>query len=58
MLTTTGARPGRPRTQPLGLMQVDGEDLVVASAGGAPKQRWFKQGVTKHHYAIREVSSC
>ncbi|WP_051102481.1 nitroreductase/quinone reductase family protein [Parafrankia elaeagni] len=42
LLTTTGARTGQPRTQPLGLMQIDGQDLVVASAAGAPTHpAWY-----------------
>jgi deazaflavin-dependent oxidoreductase (nitroreductase family) len=48
LLTTTGARTGRPRTQPLGLMQVDGEDLVVASAGGAPTHPAWYHNIRKN----------
>ncbi|MFJ8535849.1 nitroreductase/quinone reductase family protein [Streptomyces sp. NPDC093591] len=48
LLTTTGARTGRPRTQPLGLMQVDGQDLVVASAGGAPTHPAWYHNIRKN----------
>ncbi len=42
LLTTIGARSGRARTQPLGLMQIEGQELVVASAAGAPAHpAWF-----------------
>lgn len=43
LLTTTGARTGRPHTTPLGYLP-DGGDrvLVIASAAGAPKHpAWF-----------------
>lgn len=43
LLTTTGARTGRPHTTPLGYLP-DGGDrvLVIASAGGAPRHpAWF-----------------
>jgi deazaflavin-dependent oxidoreductase (nitroreductase family) len=43
LLTTTGARTGAPHTVPLGyLPDVDGRVLVVASAGGSPRNpAWF-----------------
>ncbi|MGN9763190.1 nitroreductase/quinone reductase family protein [Streptomyces sp. SD31] len=43
LLTTTGARTGRPHTTPVGYLP-DGGDrvLVIASAGGSPKHpAWF-----------------
>ncbi|WP_433350621.1 nitroreductase/quinone reductase family protein [Micromonospora sp. CA-111912] len=44
LLTTTGARTGAPHTNPVG--RVTGEDgrvLVIASAGGAPRDpQWFR----------------
>ncbi|MEV6596122.1 nitroreductase/quinone reductase family protein [Actinoplanes sp. NPDC051346] len=43
LLTTTGARSGRPHTTPVGYLP-DGGDrvLVIASAGGAPRHpAWF-----------------
>ncbi|MFA1551816.1 nitroreductase/quinone reductase family protein [Actinomadura chokoriensis] len=44
LLTTTGARSGAPHTTPLGyLPDGDGRVLVIASAGGAPKNpAWFR----------------
>ncbi|MFE4663753.1 nitroreductase/quinone reductase family protein [Streptomyces sp. NPDC056716] len=48
LLTTTGARSGQPRTQPLGLMHVDGQDLVVASAAGAPANPAWYHNIRKN----------
>lgn len=43
LLTTTGARSGRPHTTPLGYLPDGGERvLVIASAGGGPRHpAWF-----------------
>ncbi|SCL30919.1 deazaflavin-dependent oxidoreductase, nitroreductase family [Micromonospora pallida] len=43
LLTTTGARTGRPHTTPLGCLPDSGDRLlVVASAGGAPQHpAWY-----------------
>ena len=42
LLTTTGARTGRARTSPVGYLEIDGRGVVVASAGGGPKNPdWF-----------------
>ncbi|MDQ1700928.1 MAG: hypothetical protein QOF57_180, partial [Frankiaceae bacterium] len=43
LLTTTGAKTGRPRTVPLCFMQ-DGQDVVlVASQGGLPSNpQWYR----------------
>lgn len=43
LLTTTGARTGRPHTVPLGYLPDGGERvLVIASAGGSPRHpAWF-----------------
>ncbi|MEU9333816.1 nitroreductase/quinone reductase family protein [Streptomyces sp. NPDC048290] len=43
LLTTTGARSGAPHTTPVGyLADGDGRILVIASAGGAPRNpAWF-----------------
>jgi deazaflavin-dependent oxidoreductase (nitroreductase family) len=43
LLTTTGARTGRPHTAPVGYLPDGGERvLVIASAGGAPQHpHWF-----------------
>ncbi|MFH9348786.1 nitroreductase/quinone reductase family protein [Kitasatospora sp. NPDC017646] len=43
LLTTTGARSGRPHTVPLGFVRSDGLLLVVASAAGAPEHpQWYR----------------
>jgi deazaflavin-dependent oxidoreductase (nitroreductase family) len=44
LLTTTGARSGRPHTTPVGYLPDGGESvLVIASAGGAPNHPdWYR----------------
>jgi deazaflavin-dependent oxidoreductase (nitroreductase family) len=42
LLTTTGAKTGRRRTNPLGYLEIDGSTVVVASSMGAPKHPgWY-----------------
>jgi len=42
LLTTTGARTGRPHTTPVGFLPDPGRLLVIASAGGADRHpAWF-----------------
>jgi deazaflavin-dependent oxidoreductase (nitroreductase family) len=42
LLTSVGARTGRPRTSPLALLMIDGTPVVVASAMGADKNPdWY-----------------
>jgi deazaflavin-dependent oxidoreductase (nitroreductase family) len=42
LLTTVGARTGRPRTSPLAYLVIDGQPVVVASAMGADKHPdWY-----------------
>lgn len=42
LLTTTGARSGRPHTTPLGYLPDGDRALVIASAGGAPRHpAWY-----------------
>ncbi|MET8624223.1 nitroreductase/quinone reductase family protein [Kitasatospora sp. NPDC004669] len=43
LLTTTGARTGRPHTVPLGYIRAEGLVLVVASAAGTPEHpQWYR----------------
>lgn len=52
LLTTTGARSGRPHTVPLGYVRAEGLLLVVASAGGAPEHpQWYRNLLT--HPVVR-----
>ncbi|MBV2362050.1 nitroreductase/quinone reductase family protein [Streptomonospora nanhaiensis] len=42
LLTTTGARSGRPHTVPLGYLPDGDRSIVIASAGGSPRHpAWF-----------------
>ncbi|MEU8848620.1 nitroreductase/quinone reductase family protein [Streptomyces sp. NPDC048564] len=54
LLTTTGARTGRPHTTPVGYLP-DGADrvLVIASAGGAPSHpAWFHNLLTNPQVTV------
>lgn len=52
LLTTTGARSGRPHTVPLGYVRDHGLLLVVASAAGAPEHpQWYRNLLT--HPVVR-----
>ncbi|MFJ9459955.1 nitroreductase/quinone reductase family protein [Kitasatospora sp. NPDC101447] len=52
LLTTTGARSGRPHTVPLGYVRAEGLLLVVASAAGAPEHpQWYRNLLT--HPVVR-----
>ncbi|WP_459650655.1 nitroreductase/quinone reductase family protein [Kitasatospora sp. Ki12] len=52
LLTTTGARSGRPHTVPLGYVRAEGRLLVVASAAGAPDHpQWYRNLLT--HPVVR-----
>lgn len=54
LLTTTGARTGRPHTTPVGFLP-DGGDrvLVIASAGGAPRHpAWFHNLLADPHVTV------
>ncbi|MFJ4186971.1 nitroreductase/quinone reductase family protein [Kitasatospora sp. NPDC089509] len=52
LLTTTGARSGRPHTVPLGFVRAEGLLLVVASAAGAPEHpQWYRNLLT--HPVVR-----
>ncbi|MEU2155374.1 nitroreductase/quinone reductase family protein [Streptomyces sp. NPDC019396] len=54
LLTTTGARSGARHTTPLGyLPDGDGRVLVIASAGGAPRDPdWFRNLVTRPRVSV------
>ncbi|GIF00422.1 nitroreductase family deazaflavin-dependent oxidoreductase [Paractinoplanes rishiriensis] len=42
LITTTGARSGRPHTVPLGYLEIDGRAVVIGSAGGGPRHpAWY-----------------
>ncbi|ETK35374.1 nitroreductase/quinone reductase family protein [Microbispora sp. ATCC PTA-5024] len=55
LLTTTGARSGRPHTTPLGYLPDGGRILVIASAGGAPRHpAWFHNLVARPRVTVED----
>jgi deazaflavin-dependent oxidoreductase (nitroreductase family) len=48
LLTTVGARTGKPRTSPLAYLTIDGQPVVVASAAGADKNPDWYHNIRKH----------
>ncbi|MFG2906788.1 nitroreductase/quinone reductase family protein [Kitasatospora sp. NPDC048286] len=57
LLTTTGARSGRPHTVPLGYVRAEGRLLVVASAGGAPEHPQWYRNLLAHPVVRVEVGT-
>lgn len=58
LLTTTGARSGRPHTVPLGYVRGDGgELLVVASAAGAPHHPAWYHNLLAHPLVAVELGT-
>jgi len=57
LLTTTGAKSGKPRTVPLGYVKVDGRLFILASkGGGATNPLWFGN-VVAHPEVVVEIGS-
>jgi deazaflavin-dependent oxidoreductase (nitroreductase family) len=48
LLTTTGARTGQPRTNPMMYVRVDDRLLVIASAAGSPKHPDWYHNLVAH----------
>ena len=48
LLTTVGARSGKPRTSPLAYLTIDGRPVVVASAMGADKNPDWYHNILRH----------
>ncbi|RKT11704.1 deazaflavin-dependent oxidoreductase (nitroreductase family) [Streptomyces sp. 1114.5] len=57
LLTTTGARSGRPHTVPLGYVRAEGLLLVVASAAGAPEHPQWYRNLLAHPVARVELGT-
>ncbi|MEU9040256.1 MULTISPECIES: nitroreductase/quinone reductase family protein [unclassified Kitasatospora] len=57
LLTTTGARSGRPHTVPLGYVRAEGLLLVVASAAGAPEHPQWYRNLLVHPVARGELGT-
>ncbi|WP_393060717.1 nitroreductase family deazaflavin-dependent oxidoreductase [Streptomyces sp. LN549] len=57
LLTTTGARSGEPRTNPLGKVEVEGRTVVVGSMFGAPKHPDWFHNIRKNPKVTVEVGT-
>ncbi len=57
LLTTVGARSGQRRVSPVAYFDVDGQRIVVASAGGAPKHPAWYHNLTANPQVTVEVGT-
>ncbi|MEU5373637.1 nitroreductase family deazaflavin-dependent oxidoreductase [Streptomyces sp. NPDC005951] len=57
LLTTTGARSGEQRTNPLGKVEVEGKTVVVGSMFGAPKHPAWFHNIRKNPRVTVEVGT-
>jgi deazaflavin-dependent oxidoreductase (nitroreductase family) len=55
LLTTVGARTGRPRTSPLAYLTIDGQPVVVASAAGSDKNPDWYHNIRRNPVVTVEV---
>ncbi|WP_030545480.1 nitroreductase/quinone reductase family protein [Streptomyces albus] len=55
LLTTTGARTGKPHTTPLGCLPDGERTLVIASAGGSPKHPdWYRNVLAQPRVTVED----
>ncbi|MEV6346417.1 nitroreductase/quinone reductase family protein [Actinoplanes sp. NPDC051851] len=57
LLTTVGARTGLPRTSPVGWVEVDGDQVAVASAGGGPVNPSWYHNIVANPWLTVEVDT-
>ncbi|EME58712.1 nitroreductase/quinone reductase family protein [Amycolatopsis decaplanina] len=57
LLTTTGAKSGRRRTNPLGYLDIDGKTVVVASNMGAPAHPGWYHNIRRDHRVTIETGT-
>ncbi|WP_229075950.1 nitroreductase/quinone reductase family protein [Actinoplanes sp. DH11] len=57
LLTTVGARTGKPRTSPLAYLVIDGVPVVVASAMGADKNPDWYHNIRQHPIVTVETGT-
>ncbi|MFK0249656.1 nitroreductase/quinone reductase family protein [Amycolatopsis azurea] len=55
LLTTTGAKSGERRTNPLGYLEIDGKTVVVASNMGAPRNPGWYHNIRHDHRVTVET---
>ncbi|MFD5093447.1 nitroreductase/quinone reductase family protein [Amycolatopsis thailandensis] len=57
LLTTTGAKSGERRTNPLGYLEIDGKTVVVASNMGAPRHPGWYHNIRHDHRVTIETGT-
>ena len=57
LLTTTGARTGRPRLAPLACLMIEGKMIIVGSLGGAPRSPDWVHNLRANPHARVEVGT-
>ncbi|MFC9252627.1 nitroreductase/quinone reductase family protein [Amycolatopsis thailandensis] len=57
LLTTTGAKSGERRTNPLGHLEIDGKTVVVASNMGAPRHPGWYHNIRHDHRVTIETGT-
>jgi len=57
LLTTTGAKSGERRTNPLGYLEIDGKTVVVASNMGAPRNPGWYHNIRHDHRVTIETGA-
>ncbi|MFE6613588.1 nitroreductase/quinone reductase family protein [Amycolatopsis sp. NPDC057786] len=57
LLTTTGAKTGERRTNPLGYLEIDGKTVVVASNMGAPAHPDWYHNIRRDHRVTIETGT-
>ncbi|MCG5433650.1 nitroreductase family deazaflavin-dependent oxidoreductase [Mycobacterium sp. MYCO198283] len=57
LLTTVGAKSGKPRTSPLVHFEIDGRLLIVGSYAGAPKSPAWVHNLRAHPEATVELGA-
>ncbi|HET6288207.1 MAG TPA: nitroreductase/quinone reductase family protein [Amycolatopsis sp.] len=57
LLTTTGAKSGKRRTNPLGCIEIDGKTVVVASNMGSPSHPGWYHNIRRDHRVTIETGT-
>ncbi|MBB5852201.1 nitroreductase/quinone reductase family protein [Amycolatopsis umgeniensis] len=57
LLTTTGVKSGKKRTNPLGYLEIDGKTVIVASNMGAPRHPGWYHNIRHDHRVTIETGT-